>query len=63
VVLSEGRIIEEGSHDELVLQDGLYRQLYEIQFRDAAVTRRRLFDKQELAGREEEHSRALTPDP
>ena len=28
VVLAEGRIIEEGNHDELVTQGGLYSELY-----------------------------------
>lgn len=36
LVLSEGRIIEQGSHDQLLAQGGLYRKLYEMQFRDLA---------------------------
>lgn len=35
LVLADGRIIEEGSHDELLVRGGLYRKLYEMQFRDA----------------------------
>lgn len=31
LVLEKGQIVEEGNHDELVSQDGLYRKLYEIQ--------------------------------
>ena len=31
LVLQAGEVIQEGSHDELVKQDGLYRQLYEMQ--------------------------------
>ena len=31
LVLLEGEIVQEGRHDELVAQDGLYRQLYEMQ--------------------------------
>ncbi len=32
VVMSEGRIVETGSHGDLLKQDGLYRRLYEMQF-------------------------------
>jgi ATP-binding cassette subfamily B protein len=32
-VVDEGRIVEQGQQDELVAQDGLYRRLYEMQFR------------------------------
>jgi subfamily B ATP-binding cassette protein MsbA len=31
VVIQNGHIIEKGSHDSLILQDGLYRKLSEIQ--------------------------------
>ena len=33
VVLQEGGIAEKGSHDELMEMDGLYKQLYEMQFK------------------------------
>ncbi|GIQ70527.1 ABC transporter ATP-binding protein [Xylanibacillus composti] len=35
VVLHKGRIREIGSHQELLRQDGLYRKLYELQYREA----------------------------
>ena len=31
IVLSEGRIVEEGSHDELLSRNGAYRQLHDLQ--------------------------------
>jgi subfamily B ATP-binding cassette protein MsbA len=33
VVMDHGRIVQEGSHEELVAVEGLYRTLYELQFR------------------------------
>lgn len=32
VVISRGRVIEEGSHDELLAKNGVYKKLYELQF-------------------------------
>jgi subfamily B ATP-binding cassette protein MsbA len=37
VVLDEGRIVEEGSHEELLSNGGLYKRLHDIQFRDYPV--------------------------
>lgn len=34
VVLSEGRIVEQGTHGELLAKDGNYKHLYDLQFRD-----------------------------
>jgi subfamily B ATP-binding cassette protein MsbA len=35
VVLDRGRIVETGTHDQLVAQGGLYQRLYELQFQEA----------------------------
>ena len=33
VVIEAGRIVEEGSHDELLALGGSYKRLYDLQFR------------------------------
>ncbi len=35
-VIDEGRIVQEGNHEELLAAGGLYADLYHLQFRDAA---------------------------
>jgi ATP-binding cassette subfamily B protein len=34
VVLDQGRIVQQGTHDELLTHEGLYRQIYDLQLRD-----------------------------
>jgi ATP-binding cassette subfamily B protein len=34
-VLDEGEILQEGSHNQLISQDGYYKALYEQQLQDA----------------------------
>ena len=34
IVLDHGRIVERGTHDELLEQEGLYREIYDLQLRD-----------------------------
>ncbi len=37
LVVHQGEIVEEGTHDELLAQDGLYAALYNLQFRETGV--------------------------
>jgi ATP-binding cassette subfamily B protein len=37
LVLSQGRIVEQGTHSELLAQRGLYTELYETQFREQSL--------------------------
>lgn len=37
LVVDDGRIVESGTHDELLAKDGLYGRLYKTQFRETAV--------------------------
>jgi ATP-binding cassette subfamily B protein len=34
IVIDKGRVIESGSHQELLAQNGMYRRLYELQFKE-----------------------------
>ena len=37
LVLDHGKIVEQGSHDVLMAQDGMYAQLHARQFREVGV--------------------------
>jgi len=34
LVLDRGRIVERGTHEELLARGGIYRSIYDLQFRD-----------------------------
>jgi ABC-type multidrug transport system fused ATPase/permease subunit len=34
VVVTNGKISERGTHEELIKKDGMYKSLYALQFRD-----------------------------
>ncbi|MEJ2155808.1 MAG: ABC transporter ATP-binding protein [Desulfobacteraceae bacterium] len=34
VVIDDGRVVEQGTHDQLLAREGVYRRLYQSQFRD-----------------------------
>jgi len=38
VVLDSGEVVEEGNHDSLMQQSGVYRKLYELQFADIPIS-------------------------
>lgn len=59
VVMDQGRVVDQGTHDELLARGGLYAQLYNLQFQDGAA------GPQPSSGREEGRSSlpAETPDP
>jgi ABC-type multidrug transport system fused ATPase/permease subunit len=42
LVLEHGRIKERGTHDELVRHDGIYRRIYEIQFKDRDLVKQQV---------------------
>jgi subfamily B ATP-binding cassette protein MsbA len=35
IVMDQGKAVEVGNHRELISQNGLYRKLYDMQFKDA----------------------------
>jgi hypothetical protein len=41
IVLGEGRAVDEGSHDELLQREGLYKTLYELKNIDPSLLRTR----------------------
>ena len=44
LVLDQGEIVERGQHDDLLEQQGLYREIYDLQLRDQERLRRELLE-------------------
>ncbi len=48
LVVDRGRVVERGTHDELLQQGGLYEKLYRQQFAPAAERSRRSVDPEHI---------------
>ena len=35
LVMDQGRLVQRGTHEELLAQDGIYRQIYDLQVRQS----------------------------
>ena len=60
LVLDQGHIVERGQHEELLAQDGLYREIYDLQLRDQERLRRELMQMGGLVELERTRSRRVT---
>ncbi len=49
LVIDDGRIVERGTHETLLAQDGLYRQVYDLQLRDQEEFETQMLDQQMYA--------------
>ncbi|MDQ1539512.1 MAG: ATP-binding cassette, subfamily bacterial, partial [Actinomycetota bacterium] len=50
LVIDEGRIVERGHHDDLLIAGGLYAELYRTQFERQAVAELEDLDLADVAG-------------
>jgi ABC-type enterochelin transport system ATPase subunit len=57
LILDQGRVVQKGTHEELVCQDGIYRQIFDIQTRietelEHEISRTELTDASEIIEKE-----------
>ena len=50
IVLDHGRIVQRGTHDELLAQGGLYKEIYDLQLKDQEQFRREMMFLDEAEG-------------
>jgi len=50
LVLDHGRIVQRGTHDELLAQGGLYKEIYDLQLKDQEQFRKEMMFLEELEG-------------
>jgi ABC-type multidrug transport system fused ATPase/permease subunit len=41
LVLEDGKVVQRGKHEELIEQEGMYRRVYDIQYKDKEVIKQR----------------------
>ena len=54
LVLNKGRVVQHGTHDELMAQDGMYRQIYDLQAKIEDELTQELSGDREAGDREEQ---------
>jgi ATP-binding cassette subfamily B protein len=55
IVLADGRVVQEGSHEQLYAVAGPYRELYDLQFKDQETTHADELDEEMIGEAEQDH--------
>jgi ABC-type multidrug transport system fused ATPase/permease subunit len=63
LVLDQGRIVQRGQHEQLLAQDGLYKEIYDLQLRDQDRLRRELMQLGGLFERKDDRRISVTGSP
>jgi ABC-type multidrug transport system fused ATPase/permease subunit len=51
IVLKDGRIVEQGKHDDLIAKGGLYKEIYDVQLKDQEELARSMAAREKAEGR------------